>query len=300
MCLEAGIAMRNALRTCQRTFPHPRFRAFLQEVIERVDDGAELSAALEPWRARFPAFFLPVLRCGERSGRLDATLAYLEHHCHMLVGPARTVRNTWFVPLCIMAFGSAFGLVAHMLFAPPWTAFHYALQLVKFYGILAAAVWAAVYVPAVREVVDQLRLMIPLLGTAERQLAFNRFFHAMNLLYSTSGLRVEQMVRWAAESTGNRAVRADFLRAADRIEAWATIYEAFRSIPFLSHDYKGTILTGEESGKLDTAFDTICRLSNESIERQLVLLQQILFRLCALAVIMSIVGTLNALMAMRQ
>ncbi len=300
MCLEAGIAMRNAVRTCQRTFSNPWFRSLLQEVIERLDTGMELSEALQPWRNRFPAFFLPVLRCGERSGRMDATLAYLEHHCQLLVGPARTVRNTWFVPLCIMAFCSAFGLVAHVLFAPLWTTLNYAMQLVKFYGNLAAAVWVAVNVPAVREVVDQLRLLIPFLGPAERELAINRFFHAMNLLYSTGGQRVEQMVRWAAESTGNRVVRADFLRAAARIESGATISAAFLRIPSLPQDYKGTINAGEEAGKLDDAFDTICRLSTDSVERHLLVLQQILFRLCALAVVLSIAGTLRSLMAMRH
>ena len=43
---------------------------------------------------------------------------------------------------------------------------------------------------------------MPVIGPAERELTLNRFFHAMNLLYSTGGRRVEQMIHLAADSAG--------------------------------------------------------------------------------------------------
>jgi type IV pilus assembly protein PilC len=300
MCLSAGMTVLIALRTCHRTSPHPKLKEIMQAATERVEAGMELSDAIEPWRNHFPAFFLPVLRCGELSGRMDMALGYLEQHCHLLIAPARTVRNTWFVPLCIMLFGSAFCVAAHLVFAPLSATFGYVIQTVKFYGTVAAAVLATMYVPELKALVDRLRLVIPLLGPAERELAINRFFHTMNLLYSTGGQRVEQMMRWAAESSGNVALRADFLRAATVIESGGTISAAFSTIASLPREYKATIATGEEAGKLDAAFDTVCRLSADSVHHHLSAFQQIFFRVVAAAVILSVMGTFFSLTSMRR
>ena len=192
--------------------------------------GMGLAEALESWKDRFPAFFLPVLRCGEESGRVDQTLEFLECHCRLLAGPARTMRNTWFVPLCLMFGGTGICAVAYLALAPIAIAMGYILDSLTFYGAIAGVVWAAFHVPRLRRIVDHLRLAIPVIGPAERELTMNRFFHAMNLLYSTGGRRVEQMIRLAAHSAENLALRDDFLGAARAIESGRTIGEAFSAL----------------------------------------------------------------------
>lgn len=258
----------------------------------------ELSEALAPWADHFPAFFLPVLRCGEHSGRTDQTLRYLEQHCGMLVEPARIMRNTWLVPLCIMLAGSAVCALAYLVFAPFSATFAYVVRTVTFYGTIAVAVAAALCVPQIRAVVDQLKLVVPKIGPAERELAMNRFFHAMNLLYSTGGRRVEQMICLAADSTGNAVLRRDFLRAAAAIESGGTIGQAFSAPAMLPFDYKAMILVGDEAGKLDAAFETLCRLTSDGVVRHLRGFQEIFFRVVAAAVIFSVTMTLFSLTAL--
>lgn len=143
---------------------------------------------------------------------MDQSLGYLERHCRLLVEPARIARNTWLVPLCIILFGSTFCIVAHLVFAPFSATIRYTIETIRSYAIVAAVVIAVRFVPWLNAIVARIRLTVPLIGPAERELAMNRFFHAMNLLYSTGGQRVEQMIRWAAESAGNVALQADFLR----------------------------------------------------------------------------------------
>ena len=73
-----------------------------------------------------------------------------------------------------------------------------------------------------------------MIGPAERELTINRFFHAMNLLYSTGGRHVEEMIRLAADSVENSVLRADFLRAARVMESGGTIGEAFIAVARLA------------------------------------------------------------------
>jgi type II secretory pathway component PulF len=214
----------------------------------------------------------------------------------MLAEPARMARNTWLVPLGIMLFGSAVCIVARLFRAPLSATIGYALETAEFYAVVAVVVVIVPRVPALDMVVAQLRLALPLIGPAERELAVNRFCHAMNMLYSTGGMRVEQMIRWAAASAGNVALTADFLRAARVVEGGGTISEAFSAIAALSPQYRATILAGDEAGKLDAAFDTVCRQTADAANGLLTAFQAVFFRVVALAVIASIAMTLKSLM----
>ena len=90
---------------------------------------------------------------------------------------------------------------------------------------------------------------MPVIGPAERELTMNRFFHAMNVLYSTGGRRVEEMIRLAADSAENLALRADFLRAAEIIESGGSIGEAFSAVASIPLGYQGDHRGGRGSGK---------------------------------------------------
>ncbi|MFZ1137474.1 MAG: type II secretion system F family protein, partial [Candidatus Korobacteraceae bacterium] len=272
-------------------------REIVMAAAKQTAQGMKLFDALTPFTRSFPSFFLPAVRCGEESGHLDETLRYLESHCRLLIGPGRTMRNMWFVPLCLMLAGTAFCTAAYCLVAPWAMTIDFIFDWLKFYAGLALAAAAFLFIPPFRELADSLRLFVPVIGPAERELSVNRFFHAMNLLYSTGGRRVEEMIRLAADSAGNSALRADFLRAAAVIESGGTISEAFSAVARLPFHYKATIMAGDEAGTLEDAFDSICRESGELVVSLLAGFQQLYFRIVAAMVILSIIGTFQSLCA---
>jgi len=299
-CIAAGLDIPRSLGTCQRSSPSPIFREILRSAAKRTANGTTLFDALEPHKKCFPAFFLPVVRCGEESGHLDQTLRYLESHCRLLVGPTRTMRNTWLVPLCLILGGKGICMVAYWILAPWAMAIQYTIDSLMFCAVVAMAVWAAFYVPPCRALLDCVRLALPVIGPAERELTMNRFFHAMNLLYSTGGRRVEEMIRLAADSAENSMLHNDFLHAASVVESGGTIGEAFSAAASLPIHYKATIVAGDEAGKLEASFDMICRESGELVVTLLAGFQSLFFRIVALAVILSVVGTLSSLASLRR
>ncbi len=272
----------------------------LADAAKQTAAGTTLFEALEPHKHHFPAFVLPAIRCGEESGHLDQTLRYLENHCRLLIGPMRTMRDMWLVPLCLMLGGTVICVLAYCVLAPWQTAVQYIVNSLEFYTALAVAVAVVFWIPPLRALVETVKLAVPVIGPAERELTLNRFFHAMNLLYSTGGRRVEQMIHLAADSAGNPVLRDDFLRAAQSIESGNTIGEAFSAVENLPLDYQATIVAGDESGTLEAAFDRVCQQSGESVVSRLAAFQPVYFRIVSLAVMGSVIATFYSLSFLRR
>jgi type IV pilus assembly protein PilC len=299
-CLEAGIRVPESLRTCTRSSSTALLPQIAAAAAERTASGMELSDALEPHERHFPPFFLPMIRCGERVGRLDEALRYLEAHCRLLGPPTRMMRNTWLIPLVVVLFGSLVKTLGYLLLAPVSRTLSYVVQTLFNYGILAAVVWFFLAVPEAKRIVDHLKLVLPLIGPVERELALNRFFHSFNMLYSTSGMRVEAMIRLAAQAIANSVVRDDVLRAAAVVEGKGTITEAFAVPKTITESQKATIGAGEQAGKLEDALAALSRATAESVQFRLKAFQKVFFRIVTFVVTLSIAGTLLSLiMAMR-
>jgi type II secretory pathway component PulF len=294
-CLSAGLGVPASLRTSVRYASNRVLKEIAETAAEQTAAGEALAEAIRPSERRFPAFFLPVVRCGEQSGRLDEAFAYLAEHCALLVRPGRLVRNTWLFPVLIVLLGSIIKIALYAIFAPRAAAIAYAGDTFLSYAVAAAAVGAVLILPQTKAIVDQITLAIPVLRETQCDLAANRFFHALNLVYSTGGMRVEAMIRLAAQSVGNGAIRADLLQAAEAIEAGATIAEAFRAPQVISLEYQEMIHAGEVAGRLEQALSTICRLTAQTLEQRLKTFNRIFQRVLDYAVISSIAVTAFAL-----
>jgi type IV pilus assembly protein PilC len=294
-CLEAGIRVPQSLRTCTRSSSTALLPRIAEAAAQRAGSGMELSDALEPHQRHFPPFFIPMIRCGERVGRLDEALRYLEEHCRLLGPPSRMMRNTWLYPLVIVLFGSLVKALAYLFLAPISQTFSYVIDTLFNYGILAVVVWFFLAVPEAKRILDHLKLFLPVIGPVERELALNRFFHSFNMLHSTSGMRVEAMIRLAAQAIGNAVVRDDVLRAAAVVEAKGTITEAFAVPKTITVEQQATIGAGEQAGKLEDALAALSRATAESVRARLKVFQEVFFRIVMFLVTLSVAGTLLSL-----
>jgi len=294
-CLSAGLGVPASLRTSVRHASNQTLKQIAETAAELTASGIGLFEALRPGKDRFPVFFLPIIRCGEHSGRLDEAFAYLAEHCALLVRPGRLVRNTWLFPILIVMLGSILKIALYAVFAPRAATLAYLGDTLLEYAIAAAVAVAVLFVPQSKAIFDQVKLALPIVRETECDLAVNRFFHALNLVYSTGGMRVEAMIRLAAQSVGNSAVRADLLRAAQAIEAGATLSEAFATPQVVSLEYKEMIHAGEIAGRLEQAFATVCRLTAQALEQRLNAFNRVFQRVVGLAVIASVAGTALAL-----
>lgn len=295
-CLSSGVAMPRALQTSCRALTSGRIAELFEEAIAEVESGHELSEAWQPLEPHLPPFFLPVLACGERTGRLDDTLRYLERQCRALAEPARKLREVWLYPLLILALGLVVEFLTVLASGAPLAILAFLVRSVLFYGGTLVACVAAYRTPETRLLIDRAKLAIPLFGPVERNLAINRFFHVLNLLYCTGGTRVEQMLQVASRAVTNLALRKDLLSSVAVIQRGGTIAQGLGAPECLSHEQKATILAGDEGGALEEAFDHISRQTADLVEEQLALLSKLCHRLLLPPLILALVLAIASLL----
>ncbi len=286
-CLEAGVSLEQGLKSSKRSLAATRFGGAIETALLRVRQGASLHEALSTEPAPWPRFYLPILEAGQSTGRMDEALRFLERHCKLLAGPTRAVRNAWLFPLIVMVSGTVIRLSILALLLP-WTEL-FAAVMAAARGYATLGLIAIVLVaPLFRPLVDPLKLALPWLGAAERELAMNRFFQVLAMMYATGGRRVEVMIRFAARCVSNVAVRKDVLQAAAQIEAGESIPEAFASTRYVTPSENEVIAAGDLAGKLERAFERIAFETGESLCSRVELITKFATKFTVSAVVYSI------------
>lgn len=263
-CLEAGVGIEKGLRSSKRSLGPTRFGGAIETAEIRVRQGATLHDALATEAAPWPPFYLPILDAGERAGRIDESLRFLERHCKLLARPATAISNAWQLPLAVMLIGTIVNLGVAAFTLPVYGVFQAVIGSLRGYAMLAVIAIVLV-APPFRLLVDPLKLKLPWLGEAERELAMSRFFQVFAMLYATGGRRVESMIRFAASSVSNVAVRKDLLQAAAQIEQGETLSQAFEATRYVTPSEKEVITDGDVAGKLEQAFERIAYETGESL-----------------------------------
>lgn len=296
-CLEAGVGIEQSLKTASRSLGGTRLAPALEVSLMRVRRGNSLAEALAAIEWGLPTFFVPMIQAGAQTGRTDEALRHLERHCRLLVAPSKALRNVWLIPLALMLFGSLIQLAAHVLFMPWTTTLGFVFHTLASYAMYAVLAFVVVSSP-VKPMIDQLKLLIPIVCDVERESAVSHFFHALAMLYAAGGRRVESMITFSSRTVSNEVIRKDLLEVVERIEQGDTIAEAFRKSPHLSHHEQELIESGELSGTLEQSFERIAVDAAEKLRFRLGIFQQIFTRIMASFVVFSIAMTLMSLLRM--
>lgn len=293
-CLEAGVGVEKSLENANRSLARTPLAPALRVSLSRVAKGSTLAEALAAIEWGLPPFFLPMIQAGEQTGRVDEALRYLERHCRLLIEPTKALRNVWLIPLAIMLFGTVIQLAAHILFTP-WTAtLSFVFSSLTSYAMLLVLAFIVVSSPA-KPIIDQLKLLLPIVRDVERESAVNHFFHALAMLYSVGGRRVESMITLSARLVGNVVIQQDLRAVGGRIEKGDTIPEAFRTSRHLSQPEQDLIESGDISGTLERSFELISKDAGETLRFRLGIFQQLFTRLMTGFIVFSIAMTMVSL-----
>lgn len=296
-CLEAGVGIEQSLKTASRSLGGTRLAPALQVSLTRVKRGTSLAEALAAIEWGLPTFFVPMVQAGEQTGRTDEALRHLERHCRLLVAPSNALRNVWLIPLALMLFGTMIQVAAHVLFMPWTTTLAFVFSSLTSYAMLAVLAFVVVSSPA-KPIIDQLKLLLPIVYDVERESAVSHFFHALAMLYAAGGRRVESMINFSARTVSNEAIRKDLLTVVGRIEQSDTTTEAFRKSQYLLQHEQDLIESGELSGTLERSFERIAVDAAEKLRFRLGIFQVIFTRIMAGFVFCSIAMTLISLLRM--
>src|SRR5205814_3264124 len=123
--------------------------------------------------------------------------------------------------------------------------------------------------PRVAEMLDRLKLHLPVFGELNLMLALSRFTHNLAILYR-SGIPILEALKLCQQGLiGNAAVEEAVSLVAEDVKTGSTISEATHRQTIFSAMLLRMVTMGETTGNLDKALENVANYYNEIIPRQI-------------------------------
>ncbi len=292
--LDAGVPLLASLASIGAQSSHPGFSALLAALEADVAEGAALAAAL----ARHPDYFssleVNMVQAAEAGGFLPAALeriALFREKRQALAGRAKTALAyplavlsvgtvavtglmVWVVPRFELIFAQMQGVLptpTRMLLAlSRWVSSYWAL-------VLAGAVLVVFLyrhfreTPRGQELVDRLKLRLPLLGTLVTQAGVGGFTRTLGLLLG-GGVPVLRSLSIAGGGTGNVILERAVEGCTESVRQGESLAEPLRATGVIPATVVEMIAVGEQSARLPAVLERIADSLDAQVERTLTVL----------------------------
>jgi len=275
--LEAGIPVRNALRQIAAG-ESGGFARRLEEVVERLDDGEGLAAAMRWFPGTFPELHVVLIDASEQAGTVPLTLRRIVDVIEAKLDARRTMVAGMLYPAlvlhCVIFLPPLHNLITKGLTAYLWAILP-ALAIV--YGTVGGIFLflMVVQAPAARLFFDRIFLRIPGLGGFIVRADVSDASMALAAM-NEAGVPILASLEKTAEVPRNSAIAACFARAFERTRSGKTVTEAFESERELPVLFRDMVASGEASGQLAESLAKVRDVLAEEAKHRLKMASNIL------------------------
>jgi type IV pilus assembly protein PilC len=286
--INSGLSLLRALTILTEQTENKKLAVVIGEVRNDVEAGNALSAAMAKHKDIFPPLMVNMSKAGEIGGFLDSVLLQVADNYEAEVKLRGKIKSAMTYPtvvLCIAilavtgmllfivpTFAKMFKDLGGALPAPTQMLVNLSNLLKLGFPVLIVGaiagfiVWGKVkHKDGVRNVVDPLKLKIPVFGNLFQKVAIARFARNLGTMLS-SGVPILQSLDVVADTTGNvvlaRATRdiQDSVRQGESITAPLRNHEIFP--PMVAQ----MMAVGEDTGALDQMLAKIAQFYDQEVE----------------------------------
>ena len=314
----AGLPLERALTSLSDEADDPRQRDLVAHLRAEVNAGAPFAQALSTTPREFDDVYRAVVAAGEQSGALGAVLERLADDLEerqalraKLLGAALYPAIVSLIALVIVIFLVTYvvpqvaGVFVSNQRALPWlTVAMLALSaFVRQWGWLVALALAAGGVmlglalrqEAFRQRFDAGLLGVPLIGRVARGYNASRFAGTLAML-ANAGVPILKALQAAAETLGNRALRADALEALVQVREGAPLAAALAAKKRFPGLLAMFARLGEQTGQLPQMLDRAAKQLSGEVQRRAIslatLLEPILIVVMGMVVMLIVLAVL--------
>lgn len=269
--LSAGVSVVRAVDILYEKSENQRMKDSYRRLYERLQQGRELSYAMDAEGNTFPKLLIRMIRSGEISGSLDTTLERMADHYEKENKLSNKIKNAMLYPkilcgVCIVVviavitfiLPSFFQLYEGQALPLPTQIMIWISDFItsKWYILIVAAV--AVYlfwiwfkrIPAVRFKLDHLKLVMPIFGKLNKTILSSRFANTFATLYA-SGVNVIEILEICSDILDNTWITDCFKRIITRVSNGEYMSTAIGAEDIFEPMLMSMLFIGEESGRLD-------------------------------------------------
>ncbi len=286
--INSGLSLLRALTILEEQTQSKELAKYMGQVRADVETGQSLSTSLAKHPDVFPPLMVNMIRAGEVGGFLDTVLLQIAQNYEAEVKLRGKVKSAMTYPVVVFVI-AILAVVGMLLFIVPVFANMFStlggtlpaptrvlVAMSKFLKIGAIplviglvvgfVVWSRVkHTERVRNVLDPIKLKIPIFGTLFQKIALSRFARNLGTMMS-SGVPILQSLDIVAETTGNvvlaRAIRdvQDSVRQGESLTAPLGQHKVFPPMVVQM------MSVGEDTGALDTMLHKISEFYDQEVE----------------------------------
>jgi type IV pilus assembly protein PilC len=311
--INAGLTMLRTLTILSEQSENPELQRVLRLVKADVEAGNALSVAFAKHPRTFPPLMVSMVRAGETGGFLDLAMRQISDNLEAEVKLRSRVKSAMTYPVVVLVMAVLI-VVAMLLFVVPTFADLFnqlggklplptrllvtASHLMKFLAPLGAIGTVAAFfawrrykdTPQVRDVVDPLKLKLPIFGKLFQKIALARFARTLGTLLR-AGVPILSALDITSETCGNVVVGRALKDVGESVKTGESISGPLRKHPIFPNMVVHMMASGEETGALDEMLTKIGEFYDNDVEATTQSLTAVIEPLM-IAILGSIVGSM--------
>ncbi|MFN3707732.1 type II secretion system F family protein [Microcella sp.] len=286
--ISSGLALLKALTILSEQSENDTLRETLDQVRKDVEQGLSLSEAIGKHDTVFPPLFINLVRAGETGGFLESSLQSVAENYEKEVKLRGTIKSalTYPVVVLIMAILGVIGMIVFIVpvfknmfeglggTLPAPTQFLVLLSESAIYwlpilviSLVVFSVWWGrnKHQPRVREVVDPLKLKMPVFGQLMTKIAIARFTRNFGTMMR-SGVPILQALSIVGATSGNYVIEKALINVQESVRQGRSIAAPLADEPIFPQMVTQMIAVGEDSGSLETMLEKVSDFYDAEVE----------------------------------
>jgi type IV pilus assembly protein PilC len=286
--INSGLSLLRSLSILENQTENKELAKILTQVRADVETGSALSTSLGKHPKVFPPLMVNMTRAGEVGGFLDQVLLQVAENYEAEVKLRGKVKSAMTYPIVVLVM-ALLAVTGMLLFIVPIFAKMFeglggelpgpTRLLMYISGLLKAtapllvvalvaslAVWQRVkHQERVRNVVDPLKLRIPVFGSLFQRIALARFARNLGTM-TRSGVPILQSLDIVADTTGNVVLGRAVRDVQDSVRGGESLAKPLEKHPVFPAMVVQMMAVGEDTGALDTMLMKISEFYDQEVE----------------------------------
>ncbi|WP_432522485.1 type II secretion system F family protein [Kineococcus sp. SYSU DK006] len=286
--VSSGLSLLKALSILAEQTESKKLAATLQECRAEVEAGTSLSSALVKHRDVFPPLMVNMVRAGEVGGFLDQVLVQIADNFEAEVKLKAKVKAAMTYPVVVFVI-AILAVVGMLLFIVPIFAqmfadmggtlplptrilvvlshlMKYAAPIGVVLAIVAPIVWRKVKDERkVRELVDPLKLKVPIFGLLSQKIALSRFTRNLGTMLR-SGVPILQSLEIVGDASGNVVIERAAKDVMESVRSGRSLAGPLAEHAVFPAMVVQMMSVGEDTGALDAMLHKISDFYDQEVE----------------------------------
>jgi type IV pilus assembly protein PilC len=286
--VNAGLSLLRALNILTEQTENKELQRVLVEVRNDIETGNSLSSGMAKHPDVFPPLMVNMCRAGEVGGFLDSVMLQIADNYEAETKLRGKVKSAMTYPVVVLCI-AVIAVIGMLLFIVPTfkslfeqlggtlplpTRVLVTLSAGLKVGIIpfivlvfvGMTVWKKVKrKPQVRNVVDPLKLKLPVFGELFRKIALTRFSRNLGTMMA-SGVPILQSLDIVAETTGNVVLERATRAVQESVRTGESLSKPLLDHPVFPPMVVQMMAVGEDTGALDTMLHKIAEFYDQEVE----------------------------------